>query len=193
MDMSVAMRSSEFFTDNTRLRDILFFDDVDVDSYASIIKESTYKSVSIADVIATQSHLLSEQAQLLSKMLEKHTTLFDGILKVYPHHLVHLDIAPNAIPKHLRAYPVAHIHLDVFKIELQRLCNIGVLERCGASQWASPTFIIPKKDGSVRWVSDFREVNKVIQRRVYPLPRIQDILKRYSGYSFFSKLDVSMQ
>ena len=145
MDMSVAMRSSEFFTDNTCLRNILFFDDVDVDSYASIIKESMYKSVSIADVIAAQSHLSSEQAQLLSKMLEKHTTLFDGILKVYPHHLVHLDVAPNAIPKHLRAYPVAHIHLDVLKIDLQRLCNIGVLERCGASQWASLTFIIPKK------------------------------------------------
>ena len=60
MDMSVAMCSSEFFTDNICLRDILFFDDVDVDSYASIIKELTYKSVSIADVIAAQSHLLSE-------------------------------------------------------------------------------------------------------------------------------------
>ena len=135
MDMSVAMCSSEFFTDNIHLGDILFFDDVDVDSYASIIKESTYKSVSIADVIAAQSHLLSEQAQSLSKMLEKHTTLFDGILKVCPHHLVHLDVAPNAIPKHLRTYPVAHLHLDVSKIELQRLCNIGVLERCGASSF----------------------------------------------------------
>ena len=123
--------------------------------------------MSIADLIAAQSHLSSEQSQLLSKMLEKHLTLFDGILKVYPYHLVHLDVTPNAIPKHLRAYPVAHIHLDVFKVELQRLCNIGVLEPCGASQWASPTFIIPKKDSSVCWVSDFRELNKVIQRRIY--------------------------
>ena len=98
MDMSVAMHSYEFFTENTCLQDILFFDDVDVDSYASIIKESKYKSVSISDVITAQSHLLPEQAQLLSKMLEKHTTLFDGILKVYPHHLVHMDVAPNAIP-----------------------------------------------------------------------------------------------
>ena len=88
---------------------------------------------------------------------------------------------------------MAHIHLDVFKAKLLRLCDIGVLEKCGASQWTSPTFIIPKKDGSVRWVSDFRELNKIIQRRIYPLPRIQDILKHFPGYSFFSKLDVSMQ
>ena len=90
-------------------------------------------------------------------MLTKHVTLFDGILKVYPYCLIHLDIIPNAIPCHLHAYPVAHLHLDVFKAELIQLCDIGDLEVCGASQWASPTFIIPKKDGTVRWVSDFRD------------------------------------
>ena len=126
-------------------------------------------------------------------MLNKHTILFDGMLKVYPHQLIHLDTIPNATPRHLRAYLVAHAHLDVVKSESSRLCDIGVLERCGASQWASPTFIIPKKDGSVQWVSDFRELNKIIQRHIYPLPRIQDILKRRPRYSFFSKLDVSMQ
>jgi hypothetical protein len=125
--------------------------------------------------------------------LNKHTTLFDGTLKVYLHRLVHLDVIPNAIPRHLQAYPVIHIHLEVFKAKLICLCNIGILEICGASQWASPTFIIPKKDGTVCWVSDFRELNKVIQRHIYPLPCMQDILNCRSGYSFFSKLDVSMQ
>ena len=62
---------------------------------------------------------------------------------------MHLDTIPNATPCHLHAYPVAHIHLDVFKVELLSLCDIGVLEKSRASQWASPTFIIPKKDGSV--------------------------------------------
>jgi hypothetical protein len=127
----------------------MFFDDVDVDSYASLIKESTYKSVSISDIVGTQTHLSSEECHALSSILNKHTALFDGILKVYPHRLVHLDVIPNAIPRHQRAYPVLHIHLEVFKAELIRLCNKGVLEICGASQCASPTFIIPKK----RWYS----------------------------------------
>jgi hypothetical protein len=79
-------------------------------------------------------HLSSEECHALSNILNKHTTLFDGTLKVYPHRLVHLDVIPNAIPRHLRAYPVAHLHLEVFKTELIHLCNIGVLEICGASQ-----------------------------------------------------------
>ena len=85
------------------------------------------------------------------------------------------------------------MHKDVFKTELERLCQAGVLQRWGPSEWLSPTFVIPKKDGRVRWVSDFCALNKVIKCKVYNLPRIQDILCSCTGYQFFSKLDISMQ
>jgi hypothetical protein len=83
--------------------------------------------------------------------------------------------------------------MQLFEDELKRLCELDVLEKVGASEWALPTFIIPKKDGRIRWVSDLRELNKVIQRKVYPLPKIADVLRRQSGYKYFTKLDISMQ
>ena len=79
------------------------------------------------------------------------------------------------------------------KAELDQLVKIGVLECQGRSIWAAGTFIIPKKDGRIHWISDFRALNKAIIHRNYPIPRIQDILSRRCGYKFLTKLDLSMQ
>ncbi|KAL7523515.1 hypothetical protein ACHAXR_000218, partial [Thalassiosira sp. AJA248-18] len=98
-----------------------------------------------------------------------------------------------ATPVYSRPYPIPRIHLQTFKKELDHLVQLGVLAPQNESEWASPTFIIPKKDGRVRWISDLRQLNKVVKRKQYPLPIITDILRKRLGYKFFTKLDVSMQ
>ena len=50
-------------------------------------------------------------------------------------------------------------------IELECLTKAGVLKKVNQSEWAAPTFLIPKKDATVRFSSDFRELNKRIKRK----------------------------
>jgi hypothetical protein len=137
--------------------------------------------------------LNAQQKSEIRQVLNENTKLFDGNLGFYPHRTFHIDLAPGAIPEHSRPYPIPVIHLQAFKKELLHLVEIGVLSPQGASERASPTFITPKKDGRVRWVSDLRELNKVTRRKQYPLPIIGNILRRHKGYTFFTKLDISMQ
>jgi hypothetical protein len=110
--------------------------------------------------------------------------MFDGTLEVYPHKKVHIDIDPNAKPVHSRPYPVPQIHLKTFKKELNHLVRIGVLAAQQESEWASPSFIIPKKDGKIRWISNLRQLKKVMRCKQYLLPIITDILHKCSGYNF---------
>ena len=68
----------------------------------------------------------------------------------------------------------------------------GVLKKVNQSEWAAPTFIIPKKDGSVRFISDFRELNKRIKRKPFPIPKIQDMLLKLEGFKYATSLDLNM-
>jgi hypothetical protein len=95
-------------------------------------------------------------------------------------------------PYHGRPYPILHKHKAVLMKEIKWLCNIGVLEWQPSSQWASPTFIIPKKDSTVRTISDFRVLNKRIVRKPYPIPKISIILQELEGFTYATALDLNM-
>ena len=57
-----------------------------------------------------------------------------------------IELAEGATPYHLkRAYTIPQAYLKKTKIEVDRLCSLGILEEINDSEWAAATFIILKR------------------------------------------------
>ena len=80
----------------------------------------------------------------------------------------------------------------MFKTEINPYKKTGVLRDDTGSRWASPSFLIPKSDNSVRFLSDFRQLNKKIVRKPYPLPKILDLMQTLQGFTYATTLDLNM-
>jgi hypothetical protein len=66
---------------------------------------------------------------------------------------------PNCKPIYACAYTVPRSVEQQLRYskKIVRLVDIGVLEEDYSSEWASPSFAIPKKNGTIRVVTDFRK------------------------------------
>jgi hypothetical protein len=69
------------------------------------------------------------------------------------------------------------------------MLDLGIIEE-GMGPWASPVLLVPKKDGSWRFCVDYRKLNAVTEKDVYPLPRIDDALARLNGAAIFNSIDL---
>jgi hypothetical protein len=87
-------------------------------------------------------------------------------------------------PYHCQVFPVPKTHKDTIIKEVEGLCKLGVLEQQQASEWASPSYIIPKKDKTVRFLSNFWEVNKRLVRKLFPISS--------EGFSLATALDLNI-
>ncbi len=132
------------------------------------------------------SHLTALNGEKLRSVLLKFESLFDGTVGDWKLPSVSFE------PYHGRPYPILHKHKAILMKEIKWQCNIGVLEWQPSSRWVSPTFIIPKKDSTVQTISNFRELNKRIVRKPYPIPKINTILQELKGFTYATALDLNM-
>lgn len=84
---------------------------------------------------------------------------------------------------------VSHSKRQTINAEVNKLLDSGVITPSN-SPWASPVVLVKKSDGSPRFCIDYRRLNSITQKDVYPLPRIDDVIERLKGSRLFSKLDL---
>ena len=118
--------------------------------------------------------------------------MFDGNLGTWLGKPYDIKRKPYAEPYHGKPFPVTCIHELTFKQEIYHLEALKFIKKVKLSQWGAPTFLIPKKYSIVLFISDFREPNKHILRKPYPIPNIQDLLLIVEVFCYLNTLDINM-
>ncbi len=137
-------------------------------------------------------HLNPSERESLLSLLLKFKQLFDGTLGEWTLPPVSIQLKEGAKPFQGRTYPIPKVHKATLMKEIDRLVLIGVMKWQPYLQWASPSFIIPKKELTVRTILDFRELNKRIVRKPYPIPKISTTLQELEGFTYATALDLNM-
>ena len=80
----------------------------------------------------------------------------------------------------------------MFRDEIERMCRLGILRRVNDSEWGAPTFCQAKKNGTIRILTDLRELNKLIKRKPFPIPKVQEMLLKLEGFTYATSIDLNM-
>ena len=156
------------------------------------ILETKYKPADLDKVIKEAQHFSKSEHKILHRLLKRFKTLFDGTVGKWHGVKADIKLKEGGTPYHAKPYPVPKAHEKTFKMEVAQLCKINILKKSNYSEWASPHFIIAKKDLTIRMITYSRELNKRIKRKPYSILKIQDLLLKLEDFMYATSLDLNM-
>ncbi|GJU85361.1 putative reverse transcriptase domain-containing protein [Tanacetum coccineum] len=100
-----------------------------------------------------------------------------------------IDLVPGVAPVARAPYRLATSEMKELSEQLKELSDKGFI-RPSSSPCGAPVLFVKKKDGSFRMCIDYRELNKLIVKNCYPLPRINDLFDQLQWSSVYSNIDL---
>jgi hypothetical protein len=134
-----------------------------------------------------------------------HISDLKGISPAYCMHKIHLEAEYKPVVQ-----PLRHLNptmKEVVKKEVLKLLDAGMIYPISDSAWVSPVHVVPKKGGMTvvanekneliptqtvtgwRMSNDYRRLNQATRKDHFPLPFMDQMLKRLAGQAFYCFLD----
>jgi hypothetical protein len=92
-------------------------------------------------------------------------------------------------PVYRNPYRKSDAENEKIEKKIQIMLKAGLIEE-SRSSYSSPILSIPKKDGSIRIVQDYRFVNKKIKDLPFQMPTIPEVIDAMAGCKYFSSIDL---
>ncbi|CAF4676963.1 unnamed protein product, partial [Rotaria sp. Silwood2] len=131
-----------------------------------------------------------QQLAKIKAVLIKHSSLFDTskttIAETSTPHVICIGDNP---PTTSRSYPQTIDKQNAtFDIIQQMLKHKQI--RASHSQYSAPILLIKKRDGSYRFIVDYRKLNNITIQDNYPLPNLEQAIQIVGGHQYYTKLDL---
>ena len=133
-------------------------------------------------------HLNTTDCYRIINLLKKYKYLFGVTLGTWNTTSVDLELEDDAKPVCSWTYPVPRVHEAMFRKEVERLVILGVPKEAGAPYFAQPK----AKTNCVRFLSDFRNLNRYLKCNPYPILKIREILLNLQGFQYATPLHLNM-
>lgn len=135
------------------------------------------------------AHLPEYQQERLFPLLQDFSDVLTDKLGLTTVGMCHLELI-DARPCRSHPYPLPPPKLKLLREHIEKLVKSGVVVE-SSSDYSSPCFLVPKKDGGHRLVVDYRKVNALIRFDTFPLPTVETALMHFGGAKYFSILDLN--
>ena len=138
------------------------------------------------------AELSGEQREQLTELVTEFSDVFalDDSELGCTNLVQHFIDTGDSPPVRQRPYRIPMAHRETVNQMTEEMLERGVIQP-SMSPWASPVVLVPKKDGTQRFCVDYRRLNALTKRDVYPIPRIDDILDALGDSKYFSSLDLA--
>lgn len=135
--------------------------------------------------------LPQEKQQSLRALLERYSDNFSSSSKIRQTPIAKHRILTHEGTRPLRQSPyrVSSKERESIRLQVKEMLDDDIIQP-SRSPWAAPVVLVKKKDGTLRFCVDYRRLNSVTKKDVYPLPRIDDALDRLCDAKYFSSMDL---
>ena len=101
-----------------------------------------------------------------------------------------IETVPGARPIKSKRYRMLPQQEQEVEKQTERMIRDGIAH-LSTSPWASNVLLVKKKDGTTRFVIDYRQLNDVTVKDSYPMPNVREIIDKMKGSKYFSKINMA--
>jgi hypothetical protein len=153
------------------------------------------QTITLAEIskIASEEEADPDPLQGLPPIYHEFAKVFGEVeFKTLPPHRTYdlsIDLKEGAKLHHSPLYSMTEVESQALKKWIDEELAAGKIRR-SESEAGAPVMFVKKADRSLRLVVDYRRLNDVTKKTVYPLPRQDDLMAQLQGAKIFTKLDL---